>query len=163
YYFVYRAFAPLLQRWGCTIEVTRPESRLDYALWRARRNNLQPAHLSFLPLHVTYLTAHAPNVAFPFWEFPDHPDTNIATNPRNNWKRRAGHFALILTASPFTRDAFLRAGVRAPVRVVPVPIRPEHFDVPPWEPGQRVVLDCPCYVFPGPDAAPEAPSPWAPA
>ena len=28
YRFVYRAFEPLLRRWGPTIEITRPESRL---------------------------------------------------------------------------------------------------------------------------------------
>src|SRR5947209_6755640 len=38
YHFVYRAFAPLLERWGTTIPITQPESRLDYALWRARQN-----------------------------------------------------------------------------------------------------------------------------
>src|SRR5262249_37572511 len=75
YRFVYRAFAPLLERWGRTIEVTQAESRLDYALWRAREQNLEPLHLSFLPLHLTYLTQRAPNLAFPFWEFPDIPNT----------------------------------------------------------------------------------------
>ena len=53
YYFVYRAFAPLLERWASTFAITQPESRLDYALWRARQQNLEPLHLSFLPLHLT--------------------------------------------------------------------------------------------------------------
>lgn len=69
YRFVFRAFEPLLRRWGPTIEVTRPESRLDHALWRVRRQNLEPIHLSFLPLHMTYLTHAAPNIAVPAWEF----------------------------------------------------------------------------------------------
>src|SRR5262245_17113889 len=70
YHFVFRAFADLLGRWGHVREVTNPESRLDFALHVARREGLRPVHLSFLPLHLTYLTRHAPNVAFPFWEFP---------------------------------------------------------------------------------------------
>src|SRR5436309_420984 len=122
YHFVYRAFASLLARWGHTQEVTRPESRLDYALWRARQQNRAPLHLSFTPLHLMYLTARAPNVAFPFWEFPDIPHADLANNPRNNWVRIAQRLDLILTASTFTRDAFLRAGVRTPIQVVPVPI-----------------------------------------
>src|SRR5271165_3301131 len=73
YRFVYKAFAPLLERWGQTSEITRPESRLDFTLMQARQNRLDPVHLSFLPLHLTYLTGQAPNVAFPFWEFPDIP------------------------------------------------------------------------------------------
>ena len=37
------------------------------------------------------------------------------------------------------------------VRVVPVPVHPDYFAVPAWRPGQRVVLDVPCYVTPPPD------------
>lgn len=157
YHFVYRAFAPLLERWAPTTEINRAESRLDYALWQARQRHQEPMHLSFLPLHLTYLTARAPNIAFPFWEFPDIPNEDFANNPRSNWARIAGRLDLILTASSFTRDAFARAGVRTPVHVVPVPIRPEYFDVPAWEPKQTVVLDCPCYRFP-PEAAETPPT-----
>src|SRR5438876_4867186 len=77
YRFVYRALAPLLERWGRTVEVTRAESRLEYAVHRASREGLEPFHLSFLPLHLLYPTARAPNIAFPFWEFPDIPDQDF--------------------------------------------------------------------------------------
>jgi glycosyltransferase involved in cell wall biosynthesis len=161
YHFVYRAFAPLLQRWGRTVAVTRPESRLDYALWRARREGLRAVHLSFLPLHLAYLTEHAANVAFPFWEFPDLPGGR-GDNPRHNWLRVSQRLDLILTASSFTRAAFVRAGVTTPVHVVPVPIAPDYFAVPPWQPGRRAVVSCPAYTFPAEPArsAPEA-NPWA--
>jgi hypothetical protein len=163
YHYVYQAFAPLLERWGQTRTVTQPESRLDYALWRARREGRKPLHLSFLPLHLMYLTGQAANVAFPFWEFPDIPQEDFASNPRNNWARIANRLALILTASSFTRDAFVRGGVSTPVRVVPVPIRPDYFGVPAWQGGQQVILDCPCYVFPPPDTLAVAEfNPWVP-
>jgi hypothetical protein len=164
YRFVYRAFAPMLQRWGRTIEVTQAESRLDFALQQAREQGLQPIHLSFLPLHLTYLTQHAANVVFPFWEFPDLPNRPLGNNPRNNWVNLARHFALILTASTFTRDAFRRAGIHTPIEVIPVPVSAPYFATPTWTPGKRVVLDTPCYVFPqppGPQAP--APNPWLPA
>ncbi|HEV3118242.1 MAG TPA: hypothetical protein VGY58_14420 [Gemmataceae bacterium] len=161
YRFVYEAFAPLLRRWGKTAEVTQAESRLDYALWRARQQELQPLHLSFLPLHMMYLSRHAPNVAFPFWEFPDIPNEAFNNNLRNNWAHLANCLDLIITACTFTRDAFLRAGVTTPIRVVPVPIASEYFALPAWTPEQRAVVDCPGYVFPQPDvpAAPES-NPW---
>jgi glycosyltransferase involved in cell wall biosynthesis len=163
YHFVSRAFAPLLARWGKTFEITQAESRLDYALWKARQQNLEPIHLSFLPLHLTYLTQQAPNVVFPFWEFPDLPDRNFGHNPRNNWGRVADHLSLLLTASTFTRDTFVRAGVKTPVQVVPVPIPEAYFDVAAWEPRQRAVIDCPCYVFPPLEVPPApGPSPWLP-
>jgi glycosyltransferase involved in cell wall biosynthesis len=164
YHFVYKAFASLLERWGQTSEVTRPESRLDFALMQARENRLDPIHLSFLPLHLTYLTGQAPNIVFPFWEFPDIPDRSFGHNLRNNWAHVAQHLSLILTACRFTRDAFLRAGVKTPIRVVPVPIAPEYFAVPAWERGQQVSIDCPAYVFPQPEPAPPPfSSVWVPA
>jgi glycosyltransferase involved in cell wall biosynthesis len=161
YRFVFRALAPLLTRWGETAEVTRPESRLDYAIWRAQERGDYAVHLSFLPLHLAYLTAKAPNVVFPFWEFPDIPNTSFDNNPRNNWARIASHADLILTASQCTREAFVKAGVRTPVRVIPVPIQAQYFDVEDWRPGQQVRLDCPAYVFPQPEQPPPpAPRPW---
>jgi hypothetical protein len=45
YRFVQRAFAPLLERWGKIVEINRAESRLDYALMKARREHLHPVHL----------------------------------------------------------------------------------------------------------------------
>lgn len=154
YHFVAKAFMPLLERWGQVRAVTNPESRLDYALYRLRNEGTPSVHLSFLPFHQTYLTRHAPNVAFPFWEFPDIPDQDTDYNSRHNWVRIANRMNLVLTASRGTRDALLRAGVRTPIHVVPVPIRPAYFDVPAWEPGQELVLDCPCYLFPQPAPPP---------
>jgi glycosyltransferase involved in cell wall biosynthesis len=163
YHFVYRAFAPLLERWGKTRTLTQAESRLDYAIWQARREQHEPLHLSFLPLHLMYLTGRAPNLAFPFWEFPDIPQEDFDNNPRNNWARLANRLTLILTASSFTRDALVRGGVTTPVCVVPVPIGTAYFGVPSWQPGQRVVLDCPCYVFPPSEIPAEADfDPWVP-
>lgn len=150
YHFVFRAFAPLLERWGSVREVTNPESRLDFALYRARREGLRPIHLSFLPPHCTYLTRHAANVGFPFWEFPDIPDQDHEYNSRHNWVRVANRLNLILSASTGTRDALRQAGVRTPIHVVPVPIPPDYFKVPPWQQGQEVILDCPCFLFPEP-------------
>ncbi len=154
YHFVFRAFAELLERWGPVREVANPESRLDYALYRARREGLRPLHLSFLPPHLTYLTRHAPNVVFPFWEFPDVPAEDCQYNSRNNWVRVANRLHLVLTASTGTRDALVRAGVRTPIHVVPVPIRRDYFAVPAWQRGQEVVLDCACYFFPQPEPPP---------
>lgn len=155
YHFVFRAFRSMLERWGQVSEVTHPESRLDFALYQARRAGCEPLHLSFLPFQFTYLTRRAPNVIFPFWEFPDVPADDAEFNSRNNWVRIANRFNQVLTASSGTRDDLLRAGVRTPIHVVPVPIRDEFFTVPAWRLGQEVVLECPCYLFPQP--MPQAP------
>jgi glycosyltransferase involved in cell wall biosynthesis len=156
YRFVAQAFAPLLERLGHVTEITRPESRLDYALWRAERQGHAGAHLSFLPLHLTYLSSRAPNVAFPSWEFPDIPATNLGGNPRNNWARIANHFSLIVCHSQCVRNAFRRAGVNTPLRVIPIPVPDAYFRLPLWEPRQATVLDCPCFELPQPEGATES-------
>jgi glycosyltransferase involved in cell wall biosynthesis len=145
YFFVCRAFAPLLERWGSLTEIAQPESRLEAALAAARRENIEAAHLSFLPLQTMHVAPGAINIAFPFWEFPDIPDYDVAGNPRNNWVSVSRGLSLILTACRFTRDAFVRAGVTTPIRVVTVPARQQYFDTPDWQPGQQVVIDCPAY------------------
>ena len=162
YRFVYQALAPLLQRWARIQEIDRPESRLDFALWKARQQNQRAFHFSFLPLQSTYLSPHAPAIAFPFWEFPDLPNINVDDNPRNNWAHIAARLQLIFTACRFTRDTFVNAGVATPIEVVPVPIRAAYFDTPQWRPGQRVVLETPAYVFPQESPTREQPSPWRP-
>lgn len=132
YRFAFHAFLPLLREVGEVIEVRSSQSRLDFAVREARARGFEPIHLSFRPLQDTYLSSLVPNLAFPFWEFPDVPDEDFDDNPRNNWLRIAGRLSGVLCASEFTRDAFLRAGVRTPVSTVPVPIRAEYFDLAAW-------------------------------
>jgi len=144
YSYVHRAFAPLLQRWGKVVESVRPGDRIDEL---ARQLPRPLIHLAFLPLDMFDGTKHAPNVAFPFWDFPDLPSVPLGANPRNNWTAIANELDLILTSSEFTRDAFIRSGVRTPVSVVPVPIRSAYFEMPRFEPEQRVGIDCRCHVL----------------
>jgi hypothetical protein len=99
------------------------------------------------------------NVGVPAWEFPDLPTAETG-GPGADWARVAGGLDGVVTHTGYSRDAFLRAGVRTPVHVVPVPIRPEYFDVPDWRPGRRVVLDVPCHVFPQPPDLPRPPRRW---
>jgi glycosyltransferase involved in cell wall biosynthesis len=160
YRYVYRAFAPLLDRWGPNREVSGPPGRLEAAVAAARRDGRLPVHLSFLPLHLMQRVPGVPNIAVPAWEFPDIPAVDLEGDPRHNWARAADAVDAIITHTQFSRAAFVRAGVRTPVHVVPVPIRADYFQVHDCRPGRRVVLDCPCYVFPQPDALPRPARPW---
>jgi glycosyltransferase involved in cell wall biosynthesis len=150
YYFVYRAFAPLLRHWGEVVEVGQADTELEPALDAARRGGRAPAHLSFLPLQYIRVAPGVPNIAFPFWEYPDIPNQDVGGNPRNNWPRVAEKLALILTACEFTRDSLSRAGIRVPIRVVQVPVGQPYFDVPDWKADERATFDFPCYVLPQP-------------
>jgi glycosyltransferase involved in cell wall biosynthesis len=160
YRYVYRAFAPLLERWGRTSEVAGQAAELPTAVEAARQEGLSPIHLSFLPLHLMGRVEGVPNVGVPAWEFAEVPQTDVGGDPRNNWARRAAELDLLITHTNYSRDAFRRAGVRTPVHVVPVPVHPAYFDVPAWEPGRAAVLDIPCYVFPEAATLPRPPRPW---
>jgi hypothetical protein len=155
YRYVYRAFQPLLQRWADTADVSGPPETLDAAVARARDQGRDAIHLSFLPLHLMRRAVGVPNIGVPAWEFPDIPQHDTA-----DWSRVAADLDLIFTHTNYSRDAFLRAGVRTPVQVVPVPVHPDYFEGPDWKPGGRVVLDFPCYVFPQPPDLPRQPRRW---
>jgi len=145
YYYVYQSFVPLLRRWGHVVETVRPREQVDTVVRQQRSPVL---HLGFLPLDFFHPAAAARNVAFPFWDFPDVPDYALGGDPHEDWVGIANRLDLILTASEFTREAFVRAGVRTPVRLVPVPVRAAYLEMPAWTPGQAVTIDCPCYVAP---------------
>jgi glycosyltransferase involved in cell wall biosynthesis len=157
YTHAYRAFRPLLERVGTVIEVERGESRLDAALHAARQRGLQPLHVSFLPLQLVYPSSLAPTVAFPFWEFPDIPNSDFDDNPRNNWLRVSAALAALACASQLTCEAFRHAGARAPIHLVPPPVADDYFHLPaPSRAGRR--LDCPVYLLgPGSALTPAAP------
>ncbi|HWB08925.1 MAG TPA: glycosyltransferase [Pirellulales bacterium] len=151
YEFVLRAFWPLLERHGEVTRIARPESQVDFAIRRLKARGKSPIHVSFRPFTDAYLSQNAPNVLYPFWEFPDIPASDYKDNPRNNWVRIANRASLILTASTFTAAALARAGVRTAVRVVPVPVSETCFEVPDWTRGQSVVIDCPAYMLRQPE------------
>lgn len=151
YDIVSRLLFPLLARWGEVIAVPRDPGRIEESIHAARRRGLEPIQLSVLPFQDVYLTSSAPNVVFPFWEFPDVPAELFDGNLQNNWVATANRCDLILVCGSFTAEALQRAGIRAPIRIVPVPTPAEYFNLPPWSPDTTTRLDCPAYVFPHPD------------
>ncbi|HWG41754.1 MAG TPA: hypothetical protein VN688_03140 [Gemmataceae bacterium] len=151
YDIVAQLFVPLLSRWGEVIQVSREAEPLEAAIREARRRGLDPVHVSFLPFQDCYLTPSAPNVVVPAWEFPDVPDHVFDGNPNNNWVATANQCDLVIVGGQFTVDTFQRAGIRAPVRIVPVPTPDEYFRIPIWRAGQHVQLPYAAYVFPHPD------------
>jgi glycosyltransferase involved in cell wall biosynthesis len=154
YDIVARLFLPLLERWGVVVPVPRDAGRIESAIREAHRRGLQPIQLSFLPFHDVYLTPSAPNVVFPFWEYPDAPAEAFDGNAQNNWAATANRCDLVLVCGPFTTEALQRAGVRTPIRIVPVPAPQEYFRIPPWSAEAVVRLACPAYVFPHPNVPP---------
>jgi hypothetical protein len=150
YDIVARLLVPLLQRWGEVVPVPLDVRRIEEAIRAARQRGLRPIHLSVLPFQDVYLTASAPNVVFPFWEFPDVPAEAFDGNPQNNWTATANRCDLVLVCGPFTAAALRRGGIRTPIHVVPVPTPREYFLLPPWSAQTVTRIPCSAYVFPNP-------------
>jgi glycosyltransferase involved in cell wall biosynthesis len=154
YNIVAQLFMPLLERWGQVVPVPRDASCIESAIRVARQRGLQPIQLSFLPFQDVYLTPSVPNVVFPFWEFPDVPAEAFDGNSRNNWVATANRCDLVLVGGQFTVESLQRAGIRTPIRIVPVPTPDEYFRLPPWSAQNKTRLACPAYVFPNPNVPP---------
>src|SRR5262249_19079594 len=90
--------------------------------------------------------------------FPDIPNRDFGTDTRQNWVRVCRSADLILTACKFTAESFRRAGVGRPVAVVPVPLQPEHFQLPAWDPEHTWTITCRHLVWGG-DEDGHAPAP----
>jgi glycosyltransferase involved in cell wall biosynthesis len=154
YYFVLEALAPVLERFGTWRLIEHPESSLPFAAARAEADGYRPVHLALHPPQDVYLTPALPNIIFPFWEFPDIPNRDFGHDTRQNWVRVAQRADMLITACTFTREAFLRAGINCPIGVVPVPIRPDYFQVPEWDPEHTWTHTCRHLSWGGPPPKP---------
>jgi glycosyltransferase involved in cell wall biosynthesis len=155
YDLVAQLFVPVLARWGEVIPVARDAEALETAVHNARRRGLEPIHVSFVACQHMVFASSIANVIVPAWEFPDVPNEAFDGNPRNNWVATANRCDLVLVGGEFTVDAFQRAGIRAPIRIVPVPTPEVYFQMPRWTPEAVTRIACPAYVFPHADFAPE--------
>lgn len=138
YYFVQKAFLPLLRRLGEVIEVEKPEADLARAADAALQGDRDVVHVCFLPLQYAHRAEGATNIAFPFWEFPDIPAHSVNGNDRFNWVTQSTGLSSILTACEFTKQAIQEAGITVPVHVTPVPVDDAWFGVPDWRTDQQV-------------------------
>ena len=154
YHFVVEALAPILGEFGVVRPIERPESRLAFAVSKAEAEGFRPVHLAINPLQDVYLSPNVPNVVFPFWEFPEIPSRDFGFDARQNWRRVVRGADLVLTACDFSAESFRRAGTRAPVAVVPIPVAADAFDLPSWDPKHSWTLTCRHEVF-GPSSSPE--------
>jgi glycosyltransferase involved in cell wall biosynthesis len=155
YDLVAQLFVPVLARWGEVIPVARDAQALESAVAAARRRGLEPIHVSFVACQHMIFASSAPNVIVPAWEFPDVPNEAFDGNPLNNWVATANRCDLVLVGGEFTVECFQRSGIRAPIRIVPVPTPDEYFALPPWSGEAITRIDCPAYVFPNPHWQPE--------
>jgi glycosyltransferase involved in cell wall biosynthesis len=161
YDFVVKLFEPLLRQCGRYELIATPEKDLDSRARAIRIGGVHPIHFCFRGLHDAVLSGEAQNVVVPAWEFPDVPDHPFAGNPQNDWVRVANESSLLVVHGEFTARAFERAGVQAPIAIVPVPTPREYFDVQTWEAGGSWRMDAPAIVINGQPSQEEVRKPAA--
>lgn len=162
YGFVLKALEPVLDRLGTWQMVDRPESRLSELARKARAEGLEPIYLILHPPHNAYFAADVPTILFPFWEFPQIPDRAFRLETRQNWRRMCEGADLIVTACRFTAEAFQTSGLERPIIVAPVPIGPEPFATPDWDPDHEWTIDCRHLILGGDEPAAESIEPVSP-
>ena len=148
--FVARAYAPLLEQFGEVRVVPDAKSDLEPMVNAVYAEGKLPLHFSILPLQDVVLSKRAVNVAVPAWEYPDVPNHAFDGNPQNNWPQTADRCDLVVVSGPFTHAALRRGGAKGAIRMVQVPVDEAYFRLPPWQPQQKVVLNCRGFFFPQP-------------
>jgi glycosyltransferase involved in cell wall biosynthesis len=133
-------FRPTLEQCAVVTEIAQPESRLEFAIHAAAQTGGQPVAMGFAPFQNIHPTRSAAHVVYMCWEFPDVPQRAINGDRRFEWPRMSRHTSLIIVPATFVRDSLERGGVRTPIRVIPVPMPPEQFEIPPWEGGSAVAM-----------------------
>ncbi len=148
--FVAKAYAPLLERYGEVRVVPDSKADLEAMVDAVLAAGKVPLHFSILPLQDVVLSKRAVNVAVPAWEYPDVPNQAFDGNPQNNWPQTADRCDMVLVSGPFTHEALRRGGASGPIRMVQVPVDEAYFQLPLWQPQQRVTLPCRAFQFPQP-------------
>jgi glycosyltransferase involved in cell wall biosynthesis len=107
YWFVRRAFIPVLEKFGIVVPVTDPEREVPAICASAAAHGQNCVFLSFEPPHKTVLSLKCRTIPVFAWEFDTIPDESWGDEPRNDWR-----FVLSDTGSAITHSSFSVAAVR---------------------------------------------------
>jgi glycosyltransferase involved in cell wall biosynthesis len=123
YWFVRRAFWPMLERFGIVVPVTDPEREVDTVRASAAARGEDSIFFSFEPPHKTALGLSCRTVPVFAWEFDTIPDEPFDEEPRNDWRAVLRATGSAITHSRFSVAAVRRAmGPDYPVWSIPAPL-----------------------------------------
>jgi glycosyltransferase involved in cell wall biosynthesis len=123
YWFVRKAFRPILERFGVVIPVTDPESEVDRIHKSAAAHGESCVFFSFNPPHSTTLGLACPTVPVFAWEFDTIPNEVWDADARNDWTTVLRRTPAAITHSQWSVRAVRRSlGETYPIWSVPAPI-----------------------------------------
>jgi len=123
YYFVLRAFLPVLERLGEVLIVTAPETEVDAHYRAAQAAGECCVFLSFSPPHRTALTLDCPTVPIFAWEFDSIPTQSWYDQPEHDWRYGLTRCGSAISHSALTVQTVHDAlGEDFPVIAIPAPV-----------------------------------------
>lgn len=123
YYFVLRAFLPVLRELGEVRVVYDPVGEADALHDEARAAGRECVLLSFAPPHRTLLPQRCPTIPMIAWEFDRIPDHAWDGHDFHDWRVVLNRCGKAITHSEFARRAFQRALASGfPIWSIPAPI-----------------------------------------
>lgn len=122
YYFVYKRFLPLLEKFG-TVQPVADLTKLDTVVSQVRADGDEPILLLFAPPHEAPENPTCPVVPVFAWEFDTIPNEPLGGSDRNNWVEVLSQMPVSITHSQFAVDAVRRSlGEDYPIYSMPAPV-----------------------------------------
>jgi glycosyltransferase involved in cell wall biosynthesis len=122
YYFVLKAFHPVLEQIGRVITVSDP-SEVDAIYQRATAEGEECVFFSFAPPHRTSLNLACPTIPVIAWEYDTVPTETWSGQRHQDWRFVLNKFGRAITLSNFSANAIRSAmGPDFPVASIPAPI-----------------------------------------
>lgn len=123
YWFVRKAFRPVLERFGVVIPIRSPATEVDAIHRSADAHGIRSVFLSFNPPHCTPVGLECPTVPVFAWEYDTIPTEIWHDDPLNNWRGVLAQTAGAITHSRYSVDAVHRSlGDGYPIQAIPAPV-----------------------------------------
>lgn len=122
YYFVLKAYRPVLESLGQVHVVASPDD-VDPLYLQLRQAGEDCLFLSFAPPHKTPTGLRCPMVCVIAWEYDSIPSEFAAGDERQDWRQMLARHGRVITLSTHTAQAIRRSlGADFPVLVLPTPL-----------------------------------------
>ena len=145
YYFVLKAFLPILQQLGSVVIVTEPDREVDPIYRRAAGRGEDCVFLSFSPPHRTPDHLACPTIPVFAWEYDTIPSDTWFGERHQDWRFVLNKLGRGITHSTFSVDAVQSAiGSDFPIVSIPAPIfdrlkKLRALPTPPSEPRRHAI------------------------
>ena len=123
YWFVRKAFRPVLERFGVVVPVSKPQQDADRICRSALAHGQPCVYFSFNPPNLVPLDFECPIVPVFAWEYDVIPNEVWNEDPANDWARVLARAPAAITHSRFSVQAVKDAlGPDYPIWSIPAPV-----------------------------------------